>query len=134
MTTLSRGCGLFGVLLLAAVVSGCQGDGRVRVRGKVTVQGTPAAGQTLTLHSGGGAKDFFAVRLPIKADGSFEGEVPARGDYKVLIEESMAVMEGRKPTGGPTLKIPARYRTAAGTDLVWPIHDADNFREFDLKE
>jgi hypothetical protein len=124
-----------GLLPLLLLCSGCgSGDGRVRVRGKVTCQGEPVGERTLTLVSEGAPGEFFTQSIPLLADGTFSGEVAARGSYKVVIEESRAVQEGQQPVPANRKPIPAKYGTAATTDLSWNIDKSDNYKEFDLKE
>jgi len=120
------------VVLLAA---GCGPDGaRPHVRGQVSFQGKPVGGRTLTLVSEGAPGEFFAQKIPLRADGTFEGEVPSPGNYKVVIEEALAVQEGRKTAKGNRIDIPAKYRAAATSDQVWPIQKGDNYREIELHE
>jgi hypothetical protein len=123
------------MLLLLLLCCGCgSGDARVRVSGKVSSQGQPVGEQTLVLVSEGGAGEFFTQSLPLQADGTFSGEVPVRGTYKVVIEESRAVQEGQKPADPGKKRIPAKYRSRDTSDLSWDIHKSDNYKEFDLKE
>jgi hypothetical protein len=99
----------------------------------VTFHGQPVVGQTLALFSEGSAGEFFSQKIPLRADGSFSGEVPAPGTYKVAIEEALAIQEGRKAaTDRPT--IPQKYRKAATSGLVWTIEGSENYREFELAD
>jgi hypothetical protein len=123
------------VLMLFLIAAGCGQDvSRPRVQGKVTFQGKPVGGRTLTLWSEGAAGEFFTQRLALRADGSFSGEVPVAGNYKVVIEESMAVQEGSKPVDPDRITIPEKYKTAATSDLVWHIRNGANDRDLELKE
>jgi len=88
----------------------------------------------LTLYSEGAPGQFFTQKFPLDADGRFAGEVPSPGDYKVVIEESLVVQEGRKPTGTGGPVVPRKYRTAAASDLVWAVHDGDDERQLELHE
>ena len=134
MTSLSRPRCAAGLLLLLLVCAGCGGgDSRPRVRGKVTFGGEPVANQTLTLYSEGAPGEFSAQKIPLQPDGTFSGEVPARGTSKVTIEESLAVQEGQKPADKGR-SIPAKYRSPATSELSWTIGDGDNYKEFPLKE
>jgi hypothetical protein len=120
-------------LPLIGLAVGCSKTiGRPHVRGKVIVAGLPAGNQTLTLYSEGRPGEFSTQQIPIRGDGSFEGEVGARGTYKVVIEESMAAREGHPSAA--TNRVPEKYRKLATTDLIWDIQQDDNYREFDLRE
>jgi hypothetical protein len=123
-----------GFLLLLVLGAGCSDSGsRPRVEGTVTFKGNPVAGQTLAFYSEGGKGEFFSHKISLLADGTFSGQVPAPGNYKVAIEESMAVQEGTKPATG-RLTIPQKYRNPATSDLVWNIQAGDNKQDFVLKE
>jgi hypothetical protein len=123
-----------GFLLLLVLGAGCSETvSRPRVEGTVTFKGDPVAGQTLALYSEGGKGEFFSHKISLRADGTFSGEVPAPGTYKVAIEESMAVQEGAKPAKGRPA-IPQKYRNPATSDLVWNIQAGDNKQDFVLKE
>jgi hypothetical protein len=127
--------GVAGACALLVLLAGCSQEGsRPRVEGKVTFQGKPLGGRTLTLVSEGAPGEFFTQRIPILADGSFSGEVPAPGNYKVVIEESLAVQEGHASAGGTSKTIPPKYRAPATTDLVWTIQSGKNYQEFKLQE
>jgi hypothetical protein len=130
-TTNPAGWGLLALLLLAG---GCAKEAsRPRVQGKVTYQGKPVAGQTLVLVSEGAKKEFFSQRLPLSAQGTFAGEVPQPGKYKVVIEESLAVQEGRKPADPNRPAIPRKYRNRDTSDEEWTITEGDNYKEIKLK-
>jgi hypothetical protein len=117
------------------LAAGCgKEDSRPRVQGRVTFQGEAVGGQTLTLVSEGAAGEFFTQKIPLRADGTFSGEVPVPGNYKVVIEESLTVQEGRPPAGGNRRQIPAKYRAAATSGLVWTLQKGENNREFELQE
>jgi hypothetical protein len=123
-----------GVLLVLVLAAGCsETASRPRVEGTVTFKGDPVAGQTLAFYSEGGKGEFFSHKVSLKADGTFSGEVPAPGNYKVAIEEAMAVQEGAKPAKGRPA-IPLKYRSPATSDLVWNIQAGDNKQDFVLKE
>jgi hypothetical protein len=131
-TLRGRVCGSLFLLFLA---QGCSSPpSRPHVRGKITFQGKPVAGRTLALYSEGKPGEFFSQKMPLGPDGSFSGEMPAPGKYKIVIEESLAVQEGRKPANDNRPKIPRKYRAPATSDLFWTIHDGDNDLDFDLKE
>jgi hypothetical protein len=120
--------------MLLLMVAGCGAPTtRPQVQGKVTFQGAPVAGATLALYSEGGGGAFFSQKIPLRADGTFAGDVPAAGTYKVVIEESLAVQEGAK-RAGPRVALPAKYREAGTSDLVWAVHEGSNSKDFDLKE
>jgi hypothetical protein len=134
MTTFPRSRFAAGLLLLL-LSSGCgSGDSRVRVSGKVSFQGQPVGEQTLVLVSEGAPGEFFTQPIPLQADGSFSGEVPVRGTYKVVIEESRAVQEGEKPADPSKKIIPVKYRNRDTSDLSWDIQKSNNYQEFELKE
>jgi hypothetical protein len=122
-------------LLLTLLIAGCSHvAARPRIRGQVTFHGKPVGGRTLTLVSEGAPGEFFTQKISLRADGTFEGEVPSPGTYKVVIEEALAVQEGRKTAPANRLTIPAKYRAAATSDRVWPIQAGDNYRDIDLEE
>jgi hypothetical protein len=125
-------CGPLVALLLSA---GCSKDvSRPRVQGTVTFQGNPVGSKTLALFSEGAPGEFFAQKIPIGPDGTFSGEVPAPGTYKVVIEESLAVQEGARRPAGDQVKVPDKYRSVATTDLTWTIEKGDNSRDLVLSE
>jgi hypothetical protein len=120
------------LLLMLAV--GCSADpARPRVQGKVSCKGQAVAGGTLGLYSEGGGGAFFSQKIALRADGTFAGDVPAPGTYKVAIEESLAAQEGAK-RAGPRLAVPAKYCDPATSGLVWALHAGSNNRDFDLEE
>jgi hypothetical protein len=123
-----------GLLLVLLFCSGCgSGDSRVRVRGKVSFEGAPVGNRTLTLVSEGAPGEFFTQSIPLDAEGTFSGEVPARGTYKVVIEESRAVQEGQQPVDPNQKIIPAKYRSAADSTETWSIDKSDNYKEIVLQ-
>jgi hypothetical protein len=116
------------------MVAGCNQDvSRPRIRGTVTFEGKPVSAQTLVLYSEGAAGDFFSQRIPLLADGTFSGDVPAPGNYKVAIEESLAVQEGAKPARN-SVTVPQKYRQPGTSNLIWSIQPGDNYQAFELKE
>jgi hypothetical protein len=123
-----------GLLVMLWCVGCHSGDARVRVTGKVTYHGEPVGDQTLVLVSEGADGEFSAQRMPLQPDGTFAGEVDARGTYKVVIEESLAVQEGVKLADKGKKPIPVKYRSRTTTTLTWPVGDAENYKEFDLPD
>jgi hypothetical protein len=127
--TFRRAAGAFLVLLVLGV--GCASKGRPRIHGKVTLNGQPLADRMLTLFGGEGV-DVFSQSVPILTDGSFSGEVPAPGTYKVVIQESLAAQEGNKPSTPDSAPVPPKYRDPATSDLTWTIEPGNNHRDFNL--
>jgi hypothetical protein len=128
-TRRAAGAGLL-VLLLAA---GCaQEAARPKVSGKVTYNGQPLADKTLILWLDG--SDGVSQSLPLGPDGSFSGEVPQPGKYKVVIAESMAVMEGNAKARKDGPKVAAKYKAAATTDATVTIDRGENQKAIDLKD
>jgi hypothetical protein len=120
---------LAGLVLLA----GCSSPAvRPHVRGAVSYDGHPVASATLTLCSDGEGSDLFIHRIALMPDGTFSGQVPLPGKYKVVIEESLAAQEGNAPDA-PRLKIPMKYTRRETSDLTWTIQQGDNVQNFDLK-
>jgi hypothetical protein len=124
------------VLLVLLPVVGCgkPAVSRPKDQGQVTFQGGPVGDRTLALCSQGPEGDFFAQKLLLGPDGTFSGEVPVPGDYKVVIEESLAVQEGRKEAAANRVNIPEKYRSASTTDLVWSIVPGPNTRNIELTD
>jgi hypothetical protein len=122
-------------LIAAMLVAGCTPQAsRPHIKGRVIFKGEPVGGQTLTLYSEGTAGEFFTHKIPLRADGTFSGEVSAPGNYTVVIEESLAAQEGRQAGGEKRMAIPPKYRKATTSGYVWPIHKGDNSREITLEE
>ena len=122
------------ILFLALLLSACSRPvARPRVHGTVSLGGTPVGSQTLTLFHEGSDNERYAQNIPIGPDGTFSGEVPAPGLYKVLIQPSMAAMEGNAPPDAKTIAIPAKYRDRTTSGLEWDIKPGDNERTFELK-
>jgi hypothetical protein len=122
------------VLLLICAGCGPKAGDRPRVEGQVTFQGQPVGNRTLALCSRGRDGDFFAQKLHLRSDGSFSGEVPTPGDYKVVIEESLAAQEGKQEIDPNRAKIPAKYESRETTDLVWTIREGPNSKTIELTE
>jgi hypothetical protein len=131
MTTPSAARAAVGVLLI--LIAGCgETTSRPKVKGKVTYNGQPLANKTLILTLEGA--QGVSQSLPLGPDGSFDGEVPQPGTYRVSIAESMAVMEGldRKRKDGP--KIAAKYHAAATSDFKVTIDRRSNEKTIDLRD
>ena len=123
-----------GLLILLLLTAGCGPKGRPRVHGKVTCNGQAVGNQTLTLVSEAEPPDRFTHNIPLQPDGTFSGEAPVPGAYKVVISKSLAAMEGRPLAGEDAVKVPEKYRSAATTDLTWTIQPGENTREFVLAD
>jgi hypothetical protein len=124
---------LTGVLILLLLSAGCGKSAvRPRLQGQVTFQDQGIGPLTLTLYSEGGPGEFFTHKVPVSADGTFAGEAPTPGMYRVVFEESLAAQEGNR-AAGPLQKVPLKYRAIATTDLEWIIQDGENSREFKLE-
>jgi hypothetical protein len=125
-----------GYCLLLLLMAGCSGPNeRPRIRGKVTYQDRSVGEQTLVLASPDKPGEFFSQRVPIHADGTFEGEVPRPGSYTIAIEESLAVQERRGGAGSASqVRLPQKYRTAATANLTWEIRAGENQQDFELKD
>jgi hypothetical protein len=119
------------LLIVLLCAAGCAQQGRPRVQGKVTLHEKPLGNQTLTLFFDGPAGEAFAKRISIAADGTFNGEVPGPGVYKVSVEESMAAQEN--PEAARSLApVPAKYRDRSTSGLEWDIKPGNNDRDFAL--
>jgi hypothetical protein len=105
-------------LILFCTSCGASGPKLHPVRGKVTVDGTPAAGATVVFDpvGGGSAKPSGLVA----ADGSFtlsthpHGTGAPAGEYAVLVTW---YPENARELDNPKNKLPARYAEAAKTPL-----------------
>jgi hypothetical protein len=80
------------------------------VWGKVTYNGSPAAGATVFLQrQGGDRSDELTIMGVVQEDGSFElvsgslGKGAPPGDYDVLIEWKRVTGRGRRPQIGPDI-------------------------------
>lgn len=121
--------------LVLVFLAGCgESAPRTHLQGKVTYQGQPVADQTLVLYSSRAQGQFFTHKVPIGADGSFEGQGPPPGEYFVVIEESLAAQEGRQAASGKNVKIPPKYRQISTTDLTWKLQNGENKREIQLSD
>jgi hypothetical protein len=119
------------LLALALAVSGCGAPARPRVEGKVTVGGKVPVDQFVTLYHEGQQGATFSQRYRIQPDGSFAGEAPAPGKYKVLLEPSLAAQEGlAKPAS--QVRVPAKYRDRTTSGLEWDVQPGENKRDFEL--
>ncbi len=128
-------CITAGVVCLLLLAAGCGSTpSRTTLAGKVTYKDKPVGDQTLVLHSQGNQGEFFTHKIPIAADGTFSGEGPTPGVYKVVIEESLAVQEGVKTRGANAAVVPRKYRRVETTDLTWNIHAGENKEEFKLTD
>ena len=126
----------FVTFALLLSLSGCAGkeEARTQVRGTVSYKGTPVAGKTLILAFDSSAGEFFSHTLPLSSEGTFSGEVSKAGSYKVVVMESMAVMEGIEKPNPKSLKIPAKYRDAKSSDIAITIPTAKNDFTIELKD
>jgi hypothetical protein len=123
---------LAGLLVLLLLAAGCgKSASRPRLEGQVIFQGQGIGPLTLTLYSEGGPGEFFTHKVSVHGDGTFSGEAPTPGKYKVVFEESLAAQEGNR-AAGPLQKVPLKYRAIATTDLEWIIQDGENSRELKL--
>lgn len=121
------------LFLLALLAAGCGTDAaRPKVSGRVTYNGQPLADKTLILALEGVDGESQSIR--VEPDGTFTGEVQKPGTYKVVIAESMAVMEGvEKPRkDGP--KVATKYRAAATSDVTVAIDRGLNEKVIELKD
>jgi len=121
------------VLAAAAVVAlaGCGPDAaRPQVAGTVMYRGTPVGNKTLHLVFDAPVGESFSQPFPLGPDGTFTGEVPKPGAYKVMVTESLAEMEnyaknkGQKSPAGVVL--PPKYRAADTSDVTVTINPGKN--------
>jgi hypothetical protein len=121
-----------GLLLLLAAGCGGTDDARPTVSGRVTYNGRPLADKTLILALEGA--DGVSQSLRVEPDGTFTGEVPKPGTYKVVIAESMAVMEGVEKARKDGPKVAAKYRAAATSDVTVAIDRGSNEKVIELRD
>ena len=123
-----------GIFVLLLFGSGCNSEaGRPKVQGRIALNGRPLGDKTLCFRSEGAEGNFFTYRVRIQPDGAFSGEVPVAGNYKLAIEESLAVQEGKQP-GKDDVVIPAQYKEASTSNLTWDVRKGENKRDFDLTD
>ncbi|MBN9121359.1 MAG: hypothetical protein J0I06_19775 [Planctomycetes bacterium] len=119
-----------GLLFLLTVGCGGTDDARPKVSGKATYNGQPLANKTLMLT----LEDGASQSLHVGPDGTFTGEVPKPGTYKVVIAESMAVMEGVEKARKDGPKIAAKYRSAATSDVTVNVDRGSNEKLIEFKD
>jgi hypothetical protein len=148
-----RSLAAVGACFTLATLLGCGGDStKASLKGKVTHNGAPVTGGTITLHPASGAP----FPITIKADGSFEvGDAPI-GPMKVTIETDSVstVAPGYGPPAGMPLPkdtkppelpkqdttkqptkvvISAKYKSADTSGLTWDTKTEKN-KTFDLPD
>jgi hypothetical protein len=138
-------------LLGSALLAGCGGSNPARnvAKGKVTVDGEPAYGATLTLHYED-AKPPYPINVDDKGEFSVQG-VPlgkvtvavtskrgldpkgkeAIGDV-TAITDKVAAMKAKWFAGG--LPIPPKYHDHKTSGLTWEITGGTNQKNFELKK
>jgi hypothetical protein len=133
MATLHPAHRIAAIFVLVLLAAGCDRVvSRPQVKGKVTHNGRAVGDQTLALFWEGKQEQFFTHRLFLKADGTFVGEVPMAGKFKVAIEPSLAAQEGKQVGAAGEVAIPKKYRQRETTDLFWEIREGENQKEFEL--
>ncbi len=123
-------------LALTALVGcgpgGGGGSGKATISGKVTYQGAPVTGGTLTLYDDKGSP----YPVGIKADGTFNvSDVPI-GQMGVGIDTGSAAPPASSAGGGqaaPHVDIPPQYKNPQSSGLTWDIKAGKNTKNFDLK-
>ena len=120
--------------LLLLLAAGCGADeaARPKVKGRVTYNGRPLADKTLILALEGA--DGVSQSLRVEPDGTFAGEGPKPGTYKVVVAESMAVMEGVAKASKDGPKVATKYRAAATSDTTVTIDRGSNEKVIELKD
>jgi hypothetical protein len=126
-----------GLLLLA----GCSGEGMKTavVKGKVTYQGNPVPGGTVTFVPDAGGPPATGE---IRPDGTFtmttykSGDGAVLGKHKVFIV-AMEDTSGKLPeerSGTPPPIIPNKYTSLATSPLTAEVADRENNVEFNLQK
>jgi hypothetical protein len=147
-----RSLAAVGACFALAALVGCGGDStKASLKGKVTHNGAPVTGGTITLHPASGAP----FPITIKPDGSFEvGDAPV-GPMKVTVEtDSVSTTTGYNMPPGMTFpkdtKMPempkqdttnqpkkvviaAKYKSADTSGLTWDTKTEKN-KTFDLPD
>jgi hypothetical protein len=144
---------------LAAItvgMAGCGPSGGAAgvVSGKVTYNGTPLTGGTITLHPAKGGPD---IPISITNEGTFTSSGVPDGEMQVSIEteslknkhvqyDTSKMRPGVKPPGDiqlpdvdmskqPTyMKIPPKYASVKSSGLTWTITKGDNKQDFNLTD
>jgi len=139
-------CGLSLALFIALLggVSGCgnKGGAKVTVTGKVTLNGSPVAGQ-VTFHGPDG-KDSLAV--PTNSDGTYSMPDPPTGQCKVTVkpmigssglvkppevkDQKMPDMPGSAAAG---VAPPPKYHNAQSTDLTYDVKATPATQTYDIQ-
>jgi hypothetical protein len=96
------------------------------------LNGRPLADKTLTLVLDG--PDPFSQSFQVNAQGKFSGSIPQPGTYKVVIKESMAVMEGVQKKKDDAQEVPEKYQAPASTDERVTIKPGSNELTIALKD
>jgi hypothetical protein len=117
--------------LMSAVVAlaGCgSSTTRPEVQGTLTYRGKPVADKTLNLVFDAPGAESFSTILPVGADGSFAGQVPKPGAYKVVVTDSLAAMErfDKEKRDGGRDAVPTKYRAADTSDVTVTINPGRN--------
>jgi hypothetical protein len=118
--------------LLLVGLFGCSEETRPKLKGTVTYNGQPLADKSLILSLQ--TDPGVSQTLALQSDGSFEGEAPISGTYKVVIAESRAVMEGMGKARKDGPKVASKYASAKTSDAVVTIDRGVNVRKIELKD
>lgn len=135
------GVALVGLLL---AIAGC-GEGAASVSGKVTYNGTPVSGGTITFHGTDGKVDGTWI----DPDGKYIVTRAPVGEVKVTVEVGRAGAPPKMPkskdvpghpgdkgggtaTGKPMV-IPAKYKDPAQSGLTYTLKSGSQVIDIDLK-
>ncbi len=157
--TIRLAASLLCAVFLAAVtvgMTGCGGSGGAPgvVSGKVTYNGTPLTGGTITLHP---VKGGAEIPIIISNEGTFSSSGIPEGEMQVSIETEFLKGKagpGYNPSKGPPppkgaevnvpefdkskqptyMKIPSKYASVTTSELTWTITKGNNNQDFDLKD
>jgi hypothetical protein len=116
--------------LLAALLSGCGGDGRVEVSGRVVrADGSPLSGARVIARSeatGKSASDSTNAEGQYKLGGEIPGDGVLPGEYAVIVIEDRGQTDGMRPAS-----IAAKYADPAQSGLAFSVAPGES-KTFDI--
>ena len=135
-TGMTRSLASAAACLALAGLIGCGGSAsdKATISGKVTYNGKPVTGGTLTLYSSTGAP----YPVSIKEDGTFNVSGAPIGQMGVGIDTGPARVAppagSTAPQGPPHVDIPAKYKDPKTSGLTWDVKAGKNTKDFDLTD